>query len=254
MLYIDFCAYIARKFLNIMIKKSLIIGAIGILSLQACTPKTATTVATTPPPPPKPMLENGIDTLSFALGKDIGNSIKSQGLDSLNIEVFIKAVKLSMAGVDTLLTQQQVSMSISDYLQKMKAEKLAKNKADGEKFLAENKTKAGIITLPSGLQYQIINHGTGLIPKATDRVKTHYVGTLIDGTVFDSSVERGEPATFPVNGVISGWTEALQLMPVGSKWKLFLPADLAYGERQAGAKIQPGSALVFEVELLEIVK
>ncbi|UYQ95959.1 FKBP-type peptidyl-prolyl cis-trans isomerase [Chitinophaga horti] len=195
-----------------------------------------------------------MDTLSFALGKDIGASIKNQGLDSLNVDVFIKALNFSLAGKDTLLTQQQVSMSISEYLQKMKAEKLAKNKADGEKFLAENKAKAGVITLPSGLQYSIIKHGTGAIPKATDRVKTHYHGMLVDGSVFDSSVERGEPATFPVNGVIAGWTEALQLMPVGSKWKLFLPADLAYGERQAGAKIQPGSALVFEVELLEIVK
>ncbi|WP_367112850.1 FKBP-type peptidyl-prolyl cis-trans isomerase [uncultured Chitinophaga sp.] len=237
-----------------MIKKCLIIGAIGALSLQACTKKVVPAATVVAPEPPKPLLQNGMDTLSFALGKDIGNSIKTQGLDSLNMDVFMTAIKFSLAGKDTLLTQQEISMSISDYLQKMKTEKLTKNREAGQKFLEANKTQPGTIVLPSGLQYQIMKHGTGTIPKATDRVKTHYVGTLIDGTVFDSSVERGEPAVFPVNGVISGWTEALTLMPVGSKWKLFLPDSLAYGERQAGQKILPGSALVFEVELLDIVK
>lgn len=252
-MYIGFCPYLARKFYHSMIKKYLFIGAIGALTLQACSKK-ITPVAVVPPPPPKPLLANGLDTLSFALGKDIGNSIKSQGLDSLNMDAFLKAIEFSLAGKDTIMTQQQVTMSISDYLQKIKAEKLAKTKEEGAKFLAENKTKPGVITLPSGLQYQVIKEGTGPKPSATDKVKTHYVGTLVDGTVFDSSVERGEPATFPVNAVISGWTEALQLMPTGSKWKLFLPSELAYGERQAGAKILPGSTLVFEVELISIEK
>lgn len=143
-------------------------------------------------------------------------------------------------------------MSISNYLQQMKTEKAAKNKAEGEKFLADNKAKAGIVTLPSGLQYQVIKEGTGAKPTINDKVKTHYHGMLIDGTVFDSSVDRGEPISFPVSGVIKGWTEALQLMPVGSKWRLFIPADLAYGDRQAGAKIGPGSTLIFDVELLDI--
>lgn len=124
----------------------------------------------------------------------------------------------------------------------------------GEKFLAENKTKEGVITTESGLQYQIIKAGNGAKPGLTDQVKCHYHGTLIDGTVFDSSVERNEPATFYVNGVIKGWTEALQMMPAGSKWKLFIPAELAYGDRAAGEKIKANSALVFEVELIEIVK
>jgi len=145
-------------------------------------------------------------------------------------------------------------MSISEYLQKLKAEKMSKNKVAGEQFLAENKSKPGVVTLPSGLQYIILKEGTGAKPTAADKVKTHYHGTLIDGTVFDSSVERGEPISFPVGGVIKGWTEALQLMPVGSKWKLFIPSELAYGDRQAGPKIGPGSALIFDVELLDIEK
>ncbi len=131
---------------------------------------------------------------------------------------------------------------------------MAETKQAGEKFLEENKNKPGVITLQSGLQYQVLKEGTGPKPGPTEKVKCHYHGTLIDGTIFDSSVDRGQPATFAVNGVIKGWVEALQLMPVGSKWKLFIPANLAYGDRQAGAKILPGATLIFEVELLEIVK
>jgi FKBP-type peptidyl-prolyl cis-trans isomerase FklB len=127
-------------------------------------------------------------------------------------------------------------------------------KKAGEAFLAENKKKPGVVTLPSGLQYTIMKKGDGPIPAAADTVRCHYHGTLIDGSVFDSSVERGQPAEFPVSGVIQGWVEALQLMPVGSKWKLFIPSNLAYGDNQMGPKIAPGSTLIFEVELLEIVK
>lgn len=134
------------------------------------------------------------------------------------------------------------------------AEAYKENLVAGQKFLEENKAKEGVVTLESGLQYQILTKGTGPLPTETDRVKCHYHGTLIDGTVFDSSVDRGEPAVFPVNGVIKGWVEALQLMPVGSKWRLFIPADLAYGERATGDVIKPNSALVFDVELLEIEK
>lgn len=144
-------------------------------------------------------------------------------------------------------------MSLFDKLNQAKAEKLAANLKEGEDFLKENAAKEGVHTTPSGLQYQILQEGTGPKPKATDTVKCHYHGTLINGTVFDSSVLRGQPASFPLNRVISGWTEALQLMPVGSKWRLFLHPTLAYGDRQVSAAIGPNSTLIFDVELLDIV-
>jgi FKBP-type peptidyl-prolyl cis-trans isomerase FklB len=149
---------------------------------------------------------------------------------------------------------EQANEFISNYFQKAMEEKGAVVRVEGEKFLEENKKKAGVTTTASGLQYEVIKTGDGPKPTATDKVKTHYHGTLTNGTVFDSSVDRGEPVEFPVNGVIKGWTEALQLMPVGSKWKLFVPYSLAYGERAAGPQIPAYSAFVFEVELLEIVK
>jgi len=143
-------------------------------------------------------------------------------------------------------------MGITDKLFQMKNEKAAANLQAGENFLAENKKKAGVVTLPSGLQYEVIKEGAGPKPLATNKVTCHYHGQLIDGTVFDSSVQRGQPATFPLNMVIKGWTEGLQLMPKGSKWRFFIPANLGYGDRQASAQIGPNSALIFEVELLEI--
>ncbi|AXY73423.1 FKBP-type peptidyl-prolyl cis-trans isomerase [Paraflavitalea soli] len=143
-------------------------------------------------------------------------------------------------------------MGIADKLFQMKNEKAAANLKAGEEFLAANKQKPGIVSLPSGLQYEIITEGTGAKPTASNKVTCHYHGTLIDGTVFDSSVKRGQPATFPLNQVIKGWTEGVQLMPLGSKWRFFLPANLAYGDRQVGTHIGPNSALVFEVELLGI--
>lgn len=145
-------------------------------------------------------------------------------------------------------------MGIADKLFAMKNEKAQKNAEAGKAFLEENAKKEGIVSLPSGLQYEIIAEGNGAKPSATDAVTCHYHGTLIDGTVFDSSVRRGQPATFPLNRVIKGWTEALQLMPIGSKWRLFLPSDLAYGSQQVSAEIGPNSTLIFEVELLDIKK
>ncbi len=144
-------------------------------------------------------------------------------------------------------------MSISDKLAQMKADKAAENLKAGEDFLAENKTKPGVTELPSGLQYQVLHEGSGPKPEATDTVKCHYHGTLIDGTIFDSSVQRGQPAKFPLNMVIKGWTEGVQLMPEGSKWRFFIPSDLGYGDRQVSAQIGPNSALIFDVELLEIM-
>jgi len=144
-------------------------------------------------------------------------------------------------------------MSIADKLAQMKADKAAENLQAGEEFLAANKTKEGVIALPSGLQYQVLTEGSGPKPSATDTVKCHYHGTLIDGTVFDSSVQRGQPAKFPLNMVIKGWTEGVQLMGEGSKWRFFIPADLGYGNRQVSAQIGPNCALIFDVELLEIM-
>jgi FKBP-type peptidyl-prolyl cis-trans isomerase FklB len=237
-----------------MNKNALLLGALSFLSLAGFAQKKTAVKGKGPIVKVNPLIRTKIDTVSYGLGQDIGSTLKAQGLDSLNYDLLIKAIKDAAKGTTPLLTKDQCNMSISDYLQKLKAEKMSKNKVVGEQFLAENKTKPGVVTLPSGLQYVILKAGDGPKPTINDKVKTHYHGTLIDGTVFDSSVERGEPISFPVSGVIKGWTEALQLMPVGSKWKLFIPSELAYGDRQAGPKIGPGSALVFEVELLAIEK
>lgn len=144
-------------------------------------------------------------------------------------------------------------MSVSEKLTQMQNDKAAENLKAGQDFLAENKTKTGVTELPSGLQYEILNEGSGAKPSATDTVKCHYHGTLIDGTIFDSSVQRGQPAKFPLNMVIKGWTEGVQLMPEGSKWRFYIPADLGYGNRQVSAQIGPNCALIFDVELLEIM-
>lgn len=144
-------------------------------------------------------------------------------------------------------------MSVSEKLTQMRNDKSAENLKAGQDFLTENKTKPGVTELPSGLQYEILNEGSGAKPSATDTVKCHYHGTLIDGTIFDSSVQRGQPAKFPLNMVIKGWTEGVQLMPEGSKWRFYIPADLGYGERQVSAQIGPNCALIFDVELLEIM-
>jgi FKBP-type peptidyl-prolyl cis-trans isomerase FklB len=200
-----------------------------------------------------PVLKTELDSVSYAMGASLASFYKAQGLNNINISLATKAMQDVLKDT-SLLNEPQINTCITNYLQKIKTEKMTKTKEEGQAFLEANKTKPGVITLPSGLQYQVLTEGTGPKPVETDKVKCHYHGTLVDGTVFDSSVERGQPATFPVNGVIKGWVEALQLMPVGSKWRLFIPSELAYGERQAGAKILPGSTLIFDVELLEIVK
>jgi FKBP-type peptidyl-prolyl cis-trans isomerase FklB len=199
-------------------------------------------------------LKTSSDSLSYAIGMSLANFYKQQGIKSVNTAMVDKAINDVMKTGKSAMTDEQMNMCITGYLQKTKSEKASVAKKAGEAFLAENKKKPGVVTLPSGLQYQILKKGDGPLPAATDKVKCHYHGTLIDGTVFDSSVERGQPAEFPVNGVIQGWVEALQLMPVGSKWKLFIPSNLAYGDNAAGPKIPAGATLVFEVELLEIVK
>lgn len=199
------------------------------------------------------MIKTDLDKASYSLGMNIGTSLKGEGVSEINVEMFAKGLTDMMNGNSLELSVQEAYESIQQFLAMANAKKFEKNITEGKKFLEENAKRPGVVTLPSGLQYEILKEGNGPKPKATDTVTTHYHGTLIDGTVFDSSVVRNEPASFPVNGVIQGWVEALQLMPVGSKWKLFIPSDLAYGANpHPGGPIEPHMALIFEVELLAI--
>lgn len=195
-----------------------------------------------------------MDKVSYALGLSIGNNFQNSGINDLHVEDFVKGLKDVLGDQTPEISYDEAKQVINDYFMKLQKEKFEINKKAGEEFLAINKGKAGVVTLPSGLQYQVLQKGDGPTPAASDKVKCHYHGTLINGTVFDSSVQRGEPAVFGVSQVIPGWVEALQLMPVGSKWRLFIPSDLAYGEHGAGEAIEPNSTLVFDVELLDIVK
>lgn len=189
---------------------------------------------------------------------NIGKNLHRDGVD-IDMNLLSQGLKDGLSGGQTQMTDQEAQAAVVELqngLRKKQEEKMQQsgeaNKKEGDAFLAANKTKPGVVTLPSGLQYKILTTGTGPKPTATDSVVCNYRGTLIDGTEFDSSYKRGQPATFPVNGVIKGWTEALQLMPVGSKWQLFVPPDLAYGARGAGNEIGPNSTLIFEVELQSI--
>lgn len=194
-----------------------------------------------------------MDKVSYALGLSIGNNFQNTGIKELQIDDFVKGLSDVLSGQKPAITYDEAKEVINTFFIKLQKEKLEINKKAGEEFLSINKGRAGVVELPSGLQYQVLKQGTGAKPKATDKVKCHYHGTLINGTVFDSSVERGQPAVFGVNQVIPGWVEALQLMPVGSKWRLFIPSHLAYGEHGAGEMIEPNSTLIFDVELLDIV-
>lgn len=200
----------------------------------------------------KTELKNEIDSVSYSLGVNIGSNLKKQGFTTLNADAFAQALKDVYGAQGLKINEQQAEQLLQNYFQGLQKKKLEGNLKEGEKFLEENKKKPGVVTTPSGLQYLILKEGNGPKPTANNKVTTHYHGTLIDGTVFDSSVDRGQPATFPVNGVIKGWVEALQLMPVGSKWRLFVPSHLAYGEQGAGPQIGPNSTLIFDVELISI--
>jgi FKBP-type peptidyl-prolyl cis-trans isomerase FklB len=199
------------------------------------------------------------DSNMYALGMQIGRSLQSQGLE-INVDMLAEGMRGFLSGTPKLTDQQfQACMENlqQEAMQKMEAEKAASgsvNKARGEKFLAENKSKDGVKTTASGLQYKVIKEGTGKKPAKENTVKVHYTGTTIDGKVFDSSVERGEPIEFPLAGVIAGWTEGVQLMSVGSKYTLYIPSNLAYGEQGAGQAIGPNETLIFDVELLDITK
>jgi FKBP-type peptidyl-prolyl cis-trans isomerase len=204
------------------------------------------------------VLKTGKDKVSYALGMNLGTNLHRDSID-IDTAIFLRALKDTLAGGKTLLTESEVRTALMQLQTEVRSKQMEKmklageaNKKDGDAFLVANKTKEGVVTLPSGLEYKVLTQGTGPKPAATDTVVCNYRGTLINGTEFDSSYKRGQPATFPVSGVIKGWTEALQLMPVGSKWQLFLPAELAYGERGPSPEIGPNSTLVFEVELLSI--
>ena len=200
-----------------------------------------------------------MDKLSYALGLGIGRQLSQMGAADLNIDDFAQAVKDMIDGKEPQVATAEAQQIVEDFFRKQEerqraeaAEKYNGAKSEGEKYLSENAKKEGVVTLPSGLQYQVLKEGNGKSPKATDKVVCHYEGMLIDGTMFDSSVQRGEPATFPLNGVIAGWTEGLQLMKEGAKYRFFIPYQLGYGERGAGASIPPFATLGFDVELIEV--
>jgi len=202
----------------------------------------------------KLVLKDQKDKISYIVGMDIGNNLKKQSI-GVNTKVLAKGIEDALAGAKPLLTEQEIQETMMAFQKEMlakQAEVAKKNKTEGEAFLAENKKKEGVKTLPSGLQYKVIKAGTGKKPKSSDTVTVNYRGTLIDGTEFDSSYKRGQPATFQVTGVIPGWTEALQLMQEGAKWQLFVPSNLAYGERGAGGVIGPNATLLFEIELISV--
>jgi len=198
-------------------------------------------------------LTNKLDSVSYSLGLMLGNNIKKDGIKEVNQEIVAKAIEDVMQDDgDYKITRQAAKIYYTNYMTALKKEKTKAARADGEAYLLKNATKKGVITTASGLQYEVMKKGDGPMPTAKDKVEVHYHGTLIDGTVFDSSVDRGKTISFPVMGVIKGWQEALQLMHVGDKLKLTIPQSLAYGKRGAGANIPPYSTLVFEVELFGI--
>lgn len=236
-----------------MIRSAIIaVACFGLFSVQACSQS---------PEKGAPMeLKTQQDKASYSIGVSIGKNLKDQKVE-IKTDILVKGLLDAYTGVKTQLTEKEMGDVLAQFQQEIMAktqEEAAKkggeNKSKGEKFLADNKNKPGVTSTPSGLQYTVISEGTGPKPTLSSTVKVHYTGKLIDGTTFDSSVDRGEPIEFPLNGVIKGWTEGVQLMSKGSKYKFFIPADLAYGDRGAGNAIGPNETLVFEVELIDIVK
>ena len=194
-----------------------------------------------------------MDKFSYAIGLGIGQNLLSMGAQGINVEDFAQAIADVLNRNELAMSHNEAREIVNKYFMELEEKMNAENIEKGKSFLAENAKKEGIVTLPSGLQYEVITEGNGKKPSATDRVKCHYEGTLIDGTLFDSSIKRGQPAVFGVNQVIQGWVEALQLMTEGSKWRLFIPSELGYGAQQAGEMIPPHSTLIFEVELIEVL-
>lgn len=232
----------------------LLVVAIVLLGTSCTASKKTTTATTQVAPPPALTLKNKIDSVSYALGISLYTNFKSQGLGDINMDV-MKAAMQDVKDKKTLKISQKEGPKILNTFQKEAKERAGlKAKLEGEKFLVENAKKPGVKTTASGLQYKVLTEGTGSKPLATDKVTVHYKGTLIDGTQFDSSYDRGQPATFPLNGVIAGWTEGVQLMKEGAKYRFFIPSKLGYGERGAGASIPANATLIFDVELISIAK
>ncbi len=194
-----------------------------------------------------------MDKFSYAIGLGIGQNLLSMGAQNINVDDFASAIKAVLNNEEPTMSHTEAREIVNTYFAELENKMNATNIEKGASFLEENKKKDNVITLPSGLQYEVLTEGTGKKAQATDQVKCHYEGTLIDGTLFDSSIKRGEPAVFGVNQVIPGWVEALQLMPEGSKWRLYIPSDLAYEARGAGEMIPPHSALIFDVELIQVL-
>lgn len=215
-------------------------------------PANATQVVKAPVSKTETSLKTKLDSLSYAIGINVGDNLRNQKLE-VNADILAMAIKDAIANNKNIMSSEACGAFIQNYFQNQASKAGNENKVKSEAFLSQNKTKAGVQTTASGLQYKVLTAGTGAKALETDKVKVHYHGTLIDGTVFDSSVNRGEPATFGVTQVIKGWVEALQMMPVGSKWTLYIPSDLAYGP-QGPPSIGPNQALIFDVELIEIVK
>lgn len=238
--------------------KKVLFGILVSIILASCS-SSKKIIAPLPSLPVQNILKNDVDSMSYALGMNLGadfaNNLKAIPGGKSNADLIIKAFTTALKGDSTILNKDSAQLYFREYISKKQNEDNESKRASGEKFLNENRLKEGVQATASGLQYMVLKSGDGAKPNAEDTVKVHYTGTLIDGTVFDSSIERGEPIEFPLNGVIPGWTEGVQLMTVGSKYKLFIPYNLGYGERgvpQAG--ILPYSPLIFEVELLDIKK
>lgn len=198
-------------------------------------------------------LTGELERFSYALGMSVASNLIKSGVKTINPEAFVKAINDTFVGEMPQMMPDEANKILENFMQQANQNEANENLESGLEFLEKNRSKKDVIELPSGLQYQVIKEGDGDLPSLSDEVKCHYHGSLIDGTVFDSSVERGQPAVFPVNGVIQGWVEALQLMSVGSKWRLYVPPELGYGQQGAGGVIGPNSTLIFDVELLEIV-
>jgi len=254
------------------IAKKVLVVTIFIAGSVSISAQTQTTAPSSTPPakapatathakaaaPAVPVLKTPADKISYAIGADLANRFKTQSIE-VNPALLSRGLRDGLTGAKPLMTSEEVHAALTDLQTQLRTKQMAMvqqlgatNKKEGDAFLSTNKAKEGVVALPSGLQYKILKAGEGEKPKPTDTVVCNYRGTLLNGKEFDSSYKRGQPASFPVNGVIKGWTEALQLMPVGSKWQLFIPPDLAYGERGAGNDIAPNSTLVFEVELISI--
>lgn len=223
-----------------------------VLFLASCTPKTTSTAVTTPAITTNNNTTTAMDTLSYSVGVLVAQNLKQQGLDKVNSDDLAAAIKDVIEGNDLKVDVQTANVNVQSYMQEAKMRAQAANTELGKKFLEENKMKEGVQVTASGLQYMVLQEGDGKMPKASDEVTVHYEGTLINGEVFDSSYKRGQPTSFPLNGVIKGWTEGLQLMKEGSKFRFFIPSELAYGTRGAGGQIGPNSTLIFDVELLSI--